>query len=180
MIGAAIGAGIGVLGSIFGGVKASQAAKARKENIERRKSENDAWFNRSYNEDATQRHEAQLALTRLNEQIRERNRAARGRQVVTGGTEESVAATKAANAGATAQAVSDITAAADARKDAIEESYRERNAALDDQLNNIETQRAQGVSQAIQGVAGAAGGLGMSLDDYLDSRNGLKPANKPL
>lgn len=97
-----------------------------------------------------------------------------------GGTEESVAATKAATAKASAQAISDITAAADARKDAIEESYRERNAALDDQLNNIETQRAQSVSQAIQGVGGAAGSFGMSLDGYLDAKKELKNTNNAL
>ena len=58
-----------------------------------------------------------------------------------------------------AEAASQIAAAGDRRKDAIEQQYRQRDAELDGQLNNIEAGKAQAISQAVQGVAGAGANL---------------------
>ena len=54
-----IGAGIGAAGAIFGGIKASQAMKQVGQTIDRQQRENQDWYNRRYNEDATQRADAQ-------------------------------------------------------------------------------------------------------------------------
>jgi len=92
-----IGAAIGAAGSIFGGIAASKAMRKMKANVEAQKKNNQDWFDRRYNEDATQRADAQRILTMTEESIKNRNKAAAGAQAVMGGTEESVAATKAAN-----------------------------------------------------------------------------------
>lgn len=159
MIGSLIGGAVGAIGSIFGGVKASQAMKKVKANVESQKQANEDWMNRRYNEDVTQRADSQRVLTKTREMMRERNRAAAGAQAVMGGTEESVAAAKAAGNEAMAEAASQIAAAGDRRKDAIEQQYRQRDAELDGQLNNIEAGKAQAISQAVQGVAGAGANL---------------------
>lgn len=151
-----IGTAIGAAGSIFGGISASKAAKRAKRNIEQQRKKNQDWYDRRYNEDATQRADAQAILTRTEESIRNRNRGAAGTQAVMGGTEESVAAEKAANNRALADAATDIAVNADARKDAIEQQYQQNDRDLVNQLNQIEQNKAQAVSQAVQGVAGIA------------------------
>ena len=92
MIGSLIGGAVGAIGSIFGGVKASQAMKKVKANVESQKQANEDWMNRRYNENVTQRADSQRVLTKTREMMLERNRAAAGAQAVMGGTEESVAA----------------------------------------------------------------------------------------
>lgn len=164
-LGSLIGTAIGLAGSIYGGIKASQAAKKVKNNVEKQQRENQDWFDRRYNEDATQRADAQRILRITADNIRNRNRAAAGAAAVTGATEESVAATKAANAEAMADAASRIAAQGEARKDAIEQEYKQRDDTLQGQLNNIESQRAAAITQAASGLAGAAGSAGAAYDD---------------
>lgn len=159
MIASLIGAGLKVGGAIYGGIKASQAMKKMQRQIEQQKQENTNWYNRRYNEDATQRADAVRALQKVEDSIKNRNRAAAGTQAVMGGTEESVAAAKAANNEALSQTASNIAAQADARKDAIEQQYRQEDSRLQGQLNQLQAQKAQNIANAVTGVAGAAGSI---------------------
>lgn len=159
LFGSIAGGVLGAAGSIFGGVKASKAMKRMKRNLEEQKRENQAWFDRRYNENATQRADAQQAISLMREEMKKRNQAAAGSQAVMGGTEESVAAAKAANNQALADATAQIAANGERRKDAIEQQYQQRDAQLDDALNNLEVGKAQAIGQAVQGVAQAAGNL---------------------
>ena len=147
------------VGSIFGGISASNAMKEVRNNLQARKQENRDWYNRRYNEDATQRADAQRILTRTEESIRNRNRQAAGAQAVTGGTEESVAAAKAANNQALAEATSQIAVNAEARKDQIEQTYQQRDAQIDDALNTMEVNKAKAVASAVQGLSQAGAGM---------------------
>lgn len=159
MIGSLIGAGLSAVGSIFGGISASKAMKKVKNNLESQKRENQDWYDRRYNEDATQRADAQRILSKTEESIRNRNRQAAGSAAVMGGTEESVAAAKAANNAVLADATATIAANADARKDQIEAQYQQKKAQVDDALNNLEMNKAQAISSAVQGVAQAGAGI---------------------
>lgn len=152
-----IGAALGAAGSIFGGISASKAMKQVKKNLEQQKQENQDWFDRRYNEDATQRADAQRILTQTEESIKKRNAAAAGSAAVMGGTDESVAAEKAANAQGLADATSQIAASADARKNKIEQQYMSNKADLNEKLNNLTQKKAAAISSAVQGVTGAAG-----------------------
>lgn len=91
--------------------------------------------------------------------MKKRSQAAAGAQAVMGGTEESVAAAKAANNQALADATAQIAVNGERRKDAVEQQYQQRDAQLDDALNNLEVGKAQAIGQAVQGVAQAAGNL---------------------
>lgn len=154
-----IGAAIGAAGSIFGGISASKAMRKMKANVEAQKKANQDWFDRRYNEDATQRADAQRILTMTEESIKNRNRAAQGAAAVMGGTEESAAATKAANSKALSDATAQIAVNGEQRKDAIENQFQERDASLNNQLNEIEQNKANAIGQAVQGVNGAAGSM---------------------
>lgn len=159
MIGSLIGAGMQVAGSIFGGIKASQAMKKVKNNLKEQRQQNQDWYNRRYNEDATQRADALAILNKTEESIRNRNKQAAAAQAVAGGTEESVAATKAANNAAMAQAVTNIAVNGQARKDAIESQYQQTDAALQQQLNDMERGKAANIAQAAQGVGQAGANI---------------------
>ncbi len=153
MIGSIISGAVGAASSIFGGVKASQAMKKVKKNLEQQREDNKNWYDQRYNEDSTQRADAQSILTQTEEAFRTRNRQAAGTAAVTGGTEESVAATKAANAQGMADAARQISVAGDQRKDNIEQQYRETDSNLQSQINNVEMKRADAIGQAVQGVS---------------------------
>lgn len=159
MIGSLVGAGLAAAGSIFGGISASKAMKNVKNNLQAQKQANQDWYDRRYNEDATQRADAQRILAKTEESIRNRNRQAAGAQAVMGGTEESVAAAKAANNQALAEATSQIAVNAEARKDQIEQTYRQRDAQMDEALNNLEIKKSEAISSAVQGVTQAGAGI---------------------
>lgn len=79
MIGGIASAAMKIGSGIFGGIKAVKEAKKQKEMVEQSKRENEAWFNRRYNEDATQRADAQRMLTYVNDSIKGRTAQLRGR-----------------------------------------------------------------------------------------------------
>lgn len=153
MVGSMIGAGLSAIGSIFGGISASKAMKNVKNSLKDQRENNQDWYNRRYNEDATQRADALAATTNMQKVMLERNKQAAGAQAVMGGTEESVAATKAANAQALADTTSAIAVNGERRKDAIESQYQAKDEALQSQLNDMERQKAANTAQAIQGLA---------------------------
>lgn len=154
-----IGSAIGAAGSIFGGISASKAMKRAKKNVEAQRQKNQDWYDRRYNEDATQRADAQRILTQTEESIKQRNKQAAGSAAVMGGTDESVAAAKAANNQTLADATSQIAANAEARKDNIEATYMANDNAFVEQLNQLEQGKAQAIGQAVQGVANAASSM---------------------
>lgn len=154
-----IGSAIGAAGAIFGGISATQAMNKVKKNIEAQRKKNQDWYNQRYNEDATQRADAQRILRQTEENIKERNKQAAATAAVMGGTDESVAGAKAANAEALADATSQIVAKAEERKDNIEATYMQNDNAFQEQLNNLEQQKAEAISSAVQGVTNAASSM---------------------
>lgn len=163
IIGGVIGGAAGIAGKIFGGISASKAMKKVKNNLQERKRTNQEWYDQRYNEDATQRADAMAILSKTEDAVKARNRDAAGAAAVMGGTEESLAATKAANAQVQADATTNIAVNAERRKDSIEQQYQQRGAQLDEALNNLEREKADNVSQAAEGVASAVGNIAGSL-----------------
>lgn len=159
LLGGAIGAGLSAVGSIFGGISASKAMKKVKNNLNEQRKRNQDWYDRRYHEDATQHADAQAIITRTEEAVRRRNKQAAGTQAVMGGTEESVAATKAANNQALADATATIAVNAEARKDAIESQFQAKDEAIQQQFNDLEQKKAQNTAQAIQGVVQAGSNI---------------------
>ncbi|MEE1384436.1 MAG: hypothetical protein U0K29_00125 [Prevotella sp.] len=159
LIGSIAGGALGAAGSIFGGISASKAMRRVKKNLQAQKEANQNWYDRRYNEDATQRADAQRRLTLTEQSIKNRNQQAAGAQAVMGGTDESTAAAKAANNQALADATSQIAVNADARKDQIEQTYRAKDDEYVNQLNQIEQGKAQAIAGAVQGLGSAVSGM---------------------
>lgn len=163
-LGSMIGGGLKVAGGIAGGIMSAINNRKIKKNIEQQMHDNQDWFDRRYNEDATQRADAQRVLTNLNETIRNRNKQIAGTQAVMGGTEESVAAAKAINNDAIADATSNIAVASEARKADIENTYLANKSDLNDQLNGLAAQHGQMIRESVSGIGNAAGGVAEALN----------------
>lgn len=165
MLGGIIGGAAGALGGIFGGISKNKMLKKQMAMIKAQKRENQDWYDRRYNEDATQRADAQAILTQTADMIKRRNQKSAGTQAVMGGTEESVAASKEANAKALSDATSQIAVAGAQRKDQIEGQYRERKQQLDETLRELEAGKVDGFGMVNNTIGGAVNGFanGMGL-----------------
>lgn len=164
MIGALIGAGMNAIGSIAGGVAGSKARRKAKQYIENLARKERNWYDRRINEDETQRADAQRLLSMTYDNIKTRNSSAAGAQAVAGGTDESVAADKAANSRALSDAAGQIAAGGSERKGQIEEKHLQNERDTDAKLAGIENSRAEGVATATGGLLQAAGGIASALD----------------
>lgn len=178
MIGSLIGAGIGAAASIIGGIKARRAAAKANRMLEQQQKDNQAWYDRKYNEDATQRADAQRMLTMTMDRMRRRNQAAAGTAAVMGSSPEAVAVEKEANAQALADTASQIAAAGAARKDQIEAQYEaNRQAIRGQQIGGMQKVPAA-IGQAAAGVGQAAIGAGMAYDQMKEQEKQNKLLEK--
>lgn len=164
MIGALIGAGLGLASSIAGGIANRKARRKQEQMLAQQQRENQAWYDRRYNEDPTKRADTVRLLTQMQEQIKNRNRAAKGRQAVMGGTEDSTTAVKEANNKTLADTTSQIVAANEARKDAIEQQYQRNKRSIQGQQMQMEAEKSADTANAVAGVAGTASNIAAILD----------------
>ena len=70
MIGSLVSAGLGAVGGILGASSKNKLIKQQMRMLEQQKKENQDWYDRRYNEDATQRADAQRLLTLTEESIK--------------------------------------------------------------------------------------------------------------
>ena len=164
MIGALIGAGLGLASSIAGGIANRKARRKQEQMLAQQQRENQAWYDRRYNEDPTKRADTVRLLTQMQEQIKNRNRAAKGRQAVMGGTEDSTTAVKEENNKTLADTTSQIVAANEARKDAIEQQYQRNKRSIQGQQMQMEAEKSADTANVVAGVAGTAANIAATLD----------------
>ena len=175
MIGALIGAGLGLASSIAGGIANRKARKKQEQMIAQQQKENQAWYDRKYNEDPTKRADTVRLLTQMHEQIKKRNKAAKGRQAVMGGTEDSTTAVKEANNKTLADTTSQIVAANEARKDAIEQQYQQNKRSIQGQQMQMEAEKSADTANVAAGVAGTAANIAATLDSGGGSKTPKRP-----
>lgn len=163
--------------SIAGGIANRKAAKKQEQMLAQQKKDNQAWFDRKYNEDPTKRADTVRLLTQMQEQIKNRNKAARGRQAVMGGTEDSTTAVKEANNKTLADTTSQIVAANESRKDAIEQQYQQNKRSIEGQQMQMEADKAGNTANVVAGVSGTAANIASALDSGEKSKSaGARPS----
>lgn len=152
-----------VAGQIFGGIAQRNAMRRRQREIEGNRRDNKYRFLKDYNMDPLQRAGNMALINRTQEAIESRNRAAAGAQAVMGGTDESLAATKAANAQALSDAASKIAIDNESRRDALKQQYEAKDEQYQSKLDDLKYQKQVAQAQAIQGMMSAAGGVASSF-----------------
>lgn len=139
-----------MLGGIFNAIAGSASAGKQKKMIEAEERKNNQWFDRRYNEDMTQRADAQRYLTQMRDAIREANAQNAAMAAVSGASEEAKANSKAAEMATLGNTMATLAVQGEARKDNIEQQYRERDQQIFDKKLGNEQQRMNAIAQAGQ------------------------------
>lgn len=163
MIGTIIGGALGAAGGLFGGLSRNKMIKQQLEEMARQRGENQAWYDRRYNEDATQRADAQRIISMTEEAMKRRGKAAAGAAAVMGSSDEAVAAANESGNKAVADAAAQIAATADRRKDVIEQQFRTKQDNIDNAMRELKGQRHNALDIANDMIGGAANGVASSF-----------------
>ena len=162
-----IAAGISALSSLAGqGISAAQnkkAAQNREEYLNRRRQEEEDWYNRNYYADPTQRADAQRAINMVSEELKNRSRATAGRAAMGGATEEAVAQEKALGNQALADVVSSIAADNSKRKDAIDAQHHQAVQNIEDAEFSMQEAENARKAQNLQTAMASAGNLAAAI-----------------
>lgn len=168
MVGLIAGAALKVAGQVAGGIASAKKRKELRRMRQEQQKDNQAWYDRNYNADPTQRADVQRLLTQMNETIKNRNKAARGRQAVMGGTDDSTTAVKEANNKTIADTTGQIASQNEARKERVEEQYMQNKRQIEGQLMQMKADEAGQIASAVSGVAGTAADIANALDGGSD------------
>lgn len=163
MWGAIIGAVTSIGGGIASAIGASKARKIQEQELKQREERQAATYARRINQDYTQRADAQRMLKITRDALKQRAEAAAGRQAVMGLTDSGLAAEREMAENVMADTASQIAAAGEAQKDAIEQQYEQQQAENSRERTNIAAGKAaatgQAVGQMVQGAGQVAGAL---------------------
>ena len=113
-------------------------------------------------------------MTRTEDAIKRRNQEAEGVQSVIGGTEENVAAAREQNAKALSDATSSIAAQAEARKDSIEDAYRQQQHNITREQNQALAQKNANTAAAVSGAIKTAGNIASAVESIHDENQEKK------
>ena len=178
MIGSIIG-GVASLGSaIYGAIKSSQENERARKLIQQERDENRRWYNAKMAEDFTQRADSQAVLKKQREFLEEQYKSSAARNVVAGGSDESLALQQEAANKAMSETMTDLAAAGAEHKDAVEQQYREHDAQINQQQAQMHSQQGAAVAQA----AGQAVSTGLNMigQNFKPGTNTTSPSTEPL
>ena len=154
-----ISAGVGAIGSLFSGLSArSKAKKAEKQLLERRDALNKEYA-QDKNTDYLDTEAARSTLALLRRQNRQAQEALNNNAVKSGASDEAKVAAAARQNENYANAASRIAGMGTQYKQRLKENYQRRRDSIDDQLTQVQMQKAQATSDMIGGITGAASGL---------------------
>lgn len=169
-IATAVGAALAVGSSLWGGAKASDAAKKANKMIASEKAENDAWYRRRYNQSYADTAAGQDMLRQAREYADKNWKRAQGASKVAGATDESAAMAKEAGNKVVADTLSGMAARDTQRKDAVDAQHRSIQHQLTQQQVGVEQQRAAQITNAAQNASNAL----MSAGAYYDAAGAAK------
>lgn len=173
----ALGLGLGAAGSAMGFISQAKEARKRRRALDERERENEAWYNRKYNEVGTESATAQRALTAMRDAQQARMNRASGAAAVSGASSESVAAEKAAANKTIGDTVSAIAARDDARKERVDNEYRRERRAIDNARDNISLQKQRNTAAATSQALNTAGNI-IALGGEMGGSGGKKPGQQ--
>lgn len=168
MIGSIIGGVLNVGGAAFGAIAGKRSADKQKKMIDAQEAKNQRWYDRNYNQNVTQRADAQALIGKTRELLQERAQRAAATNTVMGGTDEALALEKEAANKTVSDTIQGIQASADQRKDAIEQQNLQREDAVANMRFNMEQNKAQQIQKAATGASAGAAGIVGSIFDKKD------------
>ena len=171
-IASAIGAGVGLATSLFGGSAAADAAREAERRQRQQEAKENAWYTRRYNEDYVNTAAGQNLVRRAKDYAREQWKKASGAQAVAGGTDAATAMAKEAGNKMVGDTIANIAATDQARKDNVDNMHRQAQDKFAQMDMNRELTRAQNITKAAQGASNAI----MSAASAVDQASATKPS----
>lgn len=159
MVGAIISAAAQVGSSIYDAIKSSQANKRAEDLLRNQRDENRKWYETRMAEDYTRRADVQNILRKQRELFQDQYKRARATNVVAGGTDESLALQQAGANETMGETMADVAANAADYKDAVEQQFREKDDAYNQQQIAMEQNKAQQIANAAGQMGSAVSGL---------------------
>lgn len=150
-----IGAGMQIGGALASGIAGAKAYRRQMKNLRQQQRENQNWYDRRYNENATERADSVALNEQAKQHFAEQMAQHQGTAAVIGGTNAQLAAEKNAEAAGYAGIQAQRQQMADTRKDTIENKYMTNKSAIQNKMLEMEQQRAQGIQTAASQMAQA-------------------------
>ena len=182
MIGAAISAGLGLAGTVFGGIKAGQERKRMASYLGGMNADNESWYNREFHGDYTQRADTQALIKNMRDTMREQTKRTESTAAITGATPEMTNVAKENANKVISDTYSRVGAMGQQYKDRVQDRYMSRKQQLDGHQMEMMNQSAGSyenlMSNSLSGMmSGVAGALTTPTGDAIP---GLKPENLPI
>lgn len=153
--------------SVYGGIKASQAANKASNILGNFREQRRRWYAAEQARDYTSRADVQSLLTKQKDLLTDNYRRSRATNIVAGGTDASLALQRDAANRVTSNTLSSIAAQGARYKDAVASEGRNVDSALQQQQIGIQQQKATNIAsaagQASKAMAGIAAGDTYSL-----------------
>lgn len=146
----AIGTAVGLGSSIYGGIKAGQERKRMAKYLSGEKSDNEAWYNKNYYSDYTQRADTQNLMKNLRDNLKKNNEVASQTATITGATPEAQAVQKEQSNKVITDTTSNVAAMGAQHKERIQNQYMGRKA----QLGSQEYGEMEGAAQGYENLMG--------------------------
>lgn len=163
MFGSLIGGGISAIGGIAAGAAANKGFNQAIEMYQNRMNQVTAHRDKLYYQDPTQSAENQAAVTQARELLNAQTQRAAANNIVTGGSDESLAMQKASAAKTVGDMMQQQAVQGAAKKEQIWDNADRQLESLNNQIAQMKLQKAQNKAQAISsaasGLASAANGL---------------------
>jgi hypothetical protein len=163
-IGTALGVGGGLAASLFGGLAASDAAKAAERRQREQEAREEAWYNRRYNEDYLDTAAGQNLVRRAKDYAQSQWKRAAGAAAVTGASDASAQMAKDQGNKMIGDTIADIAATDTQRKAHVDDLHhqgQEKFAQMDIQRD---MQRAENVTKAAGAASNAMMAVGVAAD----------------
>ena len=153
MVGTILATGATLASAAYGAIQSADYNRRAQKLISNQRTDNKRWYNTRMNEDYTNRTDAQAVINKQNEILQQNLKRSRATNAVAGGTAEQQALQQASANNSLAQTMADISAQGASYKNHVEETYRQNDAALNQQqaqtLSNQAQATAQAASQAV-------------------------------
>lgn len=150
MIGTAISAGIGAVGSIFGAIKAGKERRKMNSFINQQAAENEAKYNRDYYGDYLQRADSQAVIKQMRDTLKDSTQQAQSTAAITGATPEAQLAQMDSQNKAVGDTMSKMSAMGAQFKDRVDDRYMARK----DSINQMKFGQMESAAQSGETLLG--------------------------
>ena len=144
-----------IAGAAASAIAGARAYRNQMKNLRKQERENQNWYDRRYNENATERADSVALNEQAKQHFAEAMAQHQGVAAVMGGTNAQLAAEKNAEAAGYANIQAQRQQMADTRKDTIENKFLTNKSNIQNKMLEMEQQRAAGIQTAASQMAQA-------------------------